>query len=317
MDLKHETAELVHVIVENYLSAAEDDVRSDFETWLESRSDTIPDDLCAGVRRMIDLVQLRMQDRIQVLEEHYGLTTEQIEALPVLDLDADLLKQIKKELRVKSAPPRRLYISDQHFYHNSLNRQMDVRGFKDYEEMNAYMIAQWNSKVRSKDEVFILGDFSIAKGEATTRILRQLNGKKYLILGNHDMFTEDKTFDQSLLKWIKPYAEIRDQGRKVILSHYPIFCYNGQYRRDEDGNSQTYMLYGHVHNTYDEALVDRFIKETRETKRKSRYDDEPKPIPCAMINCFCMYSDYIPLTLDEWIVLDEQRRRDIQYDTMQ
>ena len=27
-----------------------------------------------------------------------------------------------------------------------------------------------------------------------------------------------------------------------------------------------------------------------------------------MINCFCMYSDYTPLTLDEWIECDRKRR---------
>ncbi len=27
-----------------------------------------------------------------------------------------------------------------------------------------------------------------------------------------------------------------------------------------------------------------------------------------MINCFCMFSDYIPLTLDEWIQVDRERR---------
>lgn len=26
-----------------------------------------------------------------------------------------------------------------------------------------------------------------------------------------------------------------------------------------------------------------------------------------MINCFCMYSDYQPLSLDEWIALTKQR----------
>ena len=38
----------------------------------------------------------------------------------------------------------RYYIADCHFFHNSLNFQMDNRGFADAEEMNAYMIAQWN-----------------------------------------------------------------------------------------------------------------------------------------------------------------------------
>lgn len=31
-------------------------------------------------------------------------------------------------------------------------------------------------------------------------------------------------------------------------------------------------------------------------------------IPCHMINCFCMFSDYQPLTLDEWIENDRRRR---------
>ena len=68
------------------------------------------------------------------------------------------------------------------------------------------------------------------------------------------------------------------------------------------------MRYGHVHNTHDEALVNRFIQETRQTKVMSRYSTAPKPIPCNMINCFCMFGDYKPLTLDEWIEVDDKRR---------
>ena len=34
----------------------------------------------------------------------------------------------------------RYYISDLHFFHESLNTQMDCRGFKDAAQMNAYMI---------------------------------------------------------------------------------------------------------------------------------------------------------------------------------
>ena len=31
-------------------------------------------------------------------------------------------------------------------------------------------------------------------------------------------------------------------------------------------------------------------------------------VPCQLINCFCMYSDYVPMTLDEWIEIDKRRR---------
>ena len=109
-------------------------------------------------------------------------------------------------------------------------------------------------------------------------------------------------------KWIEPYKELNDNKRKIILSHYPVFCYDGQYRVDEQGEPKSYMLYGHVHNTYDEVLVNHFINETREQKRLVYRASEARHIPCNMINCFCMFSDYVPLTLDEWIELDKKRR---------
>ena len=216
------------------------------------------------------------------------------------------LKGFIKE--VQTPPARTLYIADCHFYHDRICREMDRRGFSGFEEMNAYMVEQWNSKVRDRDDVYILGDFSIAKADATAKILRQLKGKLHLLIGNHDKYLADRSFDRSLFRSIEPYQEIRDNGRQVILSHYPVFCYKGQYRRDKVGNPLTYMLYGHVHNTHDERLINRFIMETRKMKVTSKYVAEPQPIPCNMINCFCMFSDYKPLTLSEWIDVDRKRR---------
>lgn len=202
----------------------------------------------------------------------------------------------------------RYYISDLHFYHENLNTKMDCRGFSSAEEMNAYMIRQWNSRVRSCDEVVILGDLSMGHGPQTNEVLRQLRGKIYLIEGNHDRYLKDKNFDASRLKWVKPYAEMGDHKRKVVLCHYPVFCYNGQFKVDEQGNPKTYMLYGHVHDTYDEVLLQQFQQITRASKRKMMNSEEVASIPCNMINCFCMYSDYVPLTLDEWIENEKKRR---------
>lgn len=191
----------------------------------------------------------------------------------------------------------RYYISDLHFYHDALNRSMDCRGFRDAQDMNEYMIAQWNSRVRKNDEVVVLGDLSMEKWELTKKITDQLKGKIYLIQGNHDRFVRDKEFDDSRFAWVRSYAEMHDNGRKVILSHYPVFCYNGQNRLSKHGNPKTYMLFGHVHDTLDARLVEQFQKITRETVRGE------STIPCNMLNCFCMYSDYVPLGLDEWITL--------------
>ena len=223
-----------------------------------------------------------------------------------------LQRRMQGFIKAQKAPaPRTLYIADCHFYHGRLNTEMDRRGFASVEEMNEHMIRQWNAKVTSGDTVYILGDFSLAGSVQTSGILESLNGQKHLIIGNHDgRYLKDKTFEDRapLFRSRQHYAEIRDKGRTVILSHYPVFSYKGQYRKDGEGRPLTYMLYGHVHNTHDERLVNRFIMETRATSVTSRYRPEPEPIPCEMINCFCMFSDYQPMTLDEWIEIDRNRR---------
>lgn len=236
-----------------------------------------------------------------------GMIEDYASIVTGLGIDENGVLQLRIRIKAyiqsqKVAPARIMYIADCHFYHNRICREMENRGFPGYAEMNEHMIARWNEKVTARDSVYILGDFSIAKGDATEKVIRRLQGKLHLIIGNHDRYLEDKGFDRSLFRSIEPYQEIRDNGRLVVLSHYPVFCYKGQYRPN------TYMLYGHVHNTHDEALVNRFIQETRETKAWSRYAEAPAPIPCNMINCFCMFSDYQPMTLNEWIRADAYRR---------
>lgn len=207
----------------------------------------------------------------------------------------------------------RFYISDLHFGHGRLNEVMDQRGFESVEAMNEHMIQQWNSRVRPVDEVVILGDFCISrKGKDANAILERLHGKKYLIIGNHDKYLESRDFNPKLFAWAKHYEEINDNKRKVILSHYPVMCYNGQYRRNSAGVPKTFMLYGHVHNTFDEYLINEFQRQTREYQRTVRESNALVNIPCQMINCFCMFSDYVPLTLDEWIEVDRERRGKIR-----
>lgn len=203
----------------------------------------------------------------------------------------------------------RYYIADCHFFHDALNQRMDNRGFESVEAMNQYMLKKWNGKVGKRDEVVILGDLSWGTAEETNRLLEQLHGQLYLISGNHDRYLKNKNFNTARFVWIKPYEEMHDNKRKVVLSHYPIMCYNGQYRLDKKGNPKTYMLYGHVHDTYDQRLIEQF-QEIMKRSIRHNFDGEEMQIPCNMINCFCMYADYEPLTLDEWIVCDKRRRKE-------
>lgn len=201
----------------------------------------------------------------------------------------------------------RYYIADLHFFHKTLLTRMDCRGFASIEEMHEHIIEVWNRKVRGTDDVILLGDVSFGKGEETNQILDRLRGKLYLIEGNHDQYyLQDKAFDAGRFEWIKPYAEMHDHGRKVVLCHYPVICYNGQYRLDKEGKPKSYMLYGHVHMTRDERRIARFQKETRQETYVD-FEGVERTVPSNMINCFCMRSGYEPLTLNEWISLEEKR----------
>lgn len=200
------------------------------------------------------------------------------------------------------------YIADCHFFHEALNHRMDCRGFANAEEMNEYMINKWNRKVRRNDEVYILGDLSWGNVDQTNELLEKLNGRLYMIRGNHDYYLSKPRCNIERFEWVRHYDEIHDKKRKVILCHYPIMCYNGQYHLDKDGRPDVYMLYGHVHDTHDQRLVEQFQEITRQTQ-KLDFEGNLVHIPSNMINCFCKNSDYTPLTLDEWIALYEDKAK--------
>lgn len=72
-------------------------------------------------------------------------------------------------------------ISDHHFGHQKII-DFESRPFASAEEMDDYMIRQWNAVVAKNDRVFHLGDFSFYNKEKTKAIVEQLNGQKFLIL---------------------------------------------------------------------------------------------------------------------------------------
>ncbi|MBO4219167.1 MAG: metallophosphoesterase family protein [Erysipelotrichaceae bacterium] len=199
------------------------------------------------------------------------------------------------------------YISDPHFHHRFCE-DMDHRGFETMFEMHEYMIRKWNERVTDDDDVFVVGDFSFGNGRETWEILNRLRGKITLVEGNHDGFYLDDREFTDTFENVAVYYEIRDGSREVILCHYPMPFYNHQYRRDREGQPLTYMLYGHIHNTFDEYYLSKVIERLSEVERYG-IDGQIEKTPFRLINTFCMYSDYVPLTLDEWIVVDGRRRQ--------
>lgn len=57
--------------------------------------------------------------------------------------------------------------------------------------MNECMIKNWNETVLNKDVVIHLGDFGIGNKSHIASIIKHLNGRKILIKGNHDNWSDD------------------------------------------------------------------------------------------------------------------------------
>ena len=187
------------------------------------------------------------------------------------------------------------YISDLHLGHANVIR-FDNRPFTNLEEMHKTIIERWNERVTDEDTVYILGDFCWETEANWGKYLEQLKGKKVLIKGNHDIKNPSKQ-TKKYFQDIKDYKEITDEGRHVILSHFPIPMYKAAY------NWNCYMLYGHVHTTREDTIMRKLRFELRNSWRKSG-DNYGQ---FYNVGCMLPYMDYTPRTLDEIIKGDDIR----------
>lgn len=135
---------------------------------------------------------------------------------------------------------RKFFTSDLHFFHKNILKY-ENRPYKDVEEMNKDLIENWNKKVNKDDEVYILGDISFGGIPETVELLKQLNGKKFLIEGNHDSkYLKSSDFKNQFI-WIKKYKTIKINNIYMVLFHFPIYEWD---RKHYD----SIHLYGHIHS---------------------------------------------------------------------
>lgn len=188
---------------------------------------------------------------------------------------------------------KKFYISDWHYGHKNV-LGFDNRPFTNIEQMNEELIRRWNSVVSAGDLVYILGDMFWCTPKIAAPIMEQLNGQKILVKGNHDRWHDSK-FDKLFVK-IDEYMEIEDEGRNVVLCHYPIPCFKNHFYG-------WIHLYGHVHNSFEWNMMEhqRFLME-------ELYDRQ-----CNMINVGAMmpWIDYTPRTLNEIINGYEVYRKEL------
>ena len=162
------------------------------------------------------------------------------------------------------------YIADLHLGHYNILKY-DKRPFTSVKEMDQTIINNWNKKVNDSDDIYIIGD--VCFGNDPESYIKQLKGKKHLIIGNHDKEVLKKC--RSYFISIDYYKKIYDNNKAIILCHYPMAEWDGMFR-------QTYHIYGHIHNALNDTY---YIIKNRN----------------LAFNAGCMINNYVPVTLNELI----------------
>ena len=170
-------------------------------------------------------------------------------------------------------------------------------------ETDRLLIQNWNKTVTNSDTVYILGDIARLGNNKDNSyacsIISQLKAKnKILIVGNHDdKGLKDNRVSQ-LFTEITPYKEITDNfngmNYNIVLSHYPIFSWNGCYKN-------TILLYGHTHGNFDDKIYQQSLENLRKEVRDIKELEDNvkfKQEPYAY-NVGAMLWDYTPRTLKE------------------
>lgn len=128
------------------------------------------------------------------------------------------------------------FCADLHFGHKAIALK---RGFKDEFYHDEHIIEKWNSVVHKRDVTYILGDVTMETPKWYFR-LDQLNGRKKVLLGNHDMMNHIP----KLLKYVDKVGAMEKYSQKgspkIFLTHCPIHPRELEYRVELN-------IHGHIH----------------------------------------------------------------------
>jgi len=151
--------------------------------------------------------------------------------------------------------PKLFFTSDQHYFHDNIIKYCR-RPFDTSKEMNDAIQAAHNMLVTDNDIVIHIGDISAGlkgRNEELKNIIKNLNGKHYLVRGNHDHLGNDEYIEMGFTA-VSEYLEFGDW----FINHYPL---NMQIRADWISDNErrlnevfkkskcTKIIHGHSHIT--------------------------------------------------------------------
>jgi len=150
--------------------------------------------------------------------------------------------------------------SDTHFGHARIS-QLAGRPFATAEEMDRELIRRWNEVVGPESVVLHLGDLALGPIKESMALTEPLNGRKFLVPGNHDRVSTATQTKRAIERFTPLYerygwvivpeiVEGTRHGRTLLASHYP---YRGDSQATERHSSSRPvdtglpLIHGHTH----------------------------------------------------------------------
>jgi calcineurin-like phosphoesterase family protein len=117
------------------------------------------------------------------------------------------------------------FCSDHHLFHQGvLNfKRKDgtpLRSFSSVEEMNETILQRHNELVHPSDHVYFMGDVTFRTGREFDDLFNKFNGRKRLVVGNHDAVKNITNHFQKISCW-RVFNQSKDEI-SFTVSHVPI-----------------------------------------------------------------------------------------------
>lgn len=140
-------------------------------------------------------------------------------------------------------------VSDTHFGHENILNFVDsstglkVRpNFSNVDEMDEFMVDNWNSVVKQDDKIWHLGDVMMGDKARFVKTWKKLNGSKRLCVGNHDDIKH--LVAGGFFKYVVLERKFREDG--LHLSHIPL--HGSQHEVGAPGSGRFLCnVHGHIH----------------------------------------------------------------------
>ena len=150
----------------------------------------------------------------------------------------------------------RFFTADLHLGHTNVIAYCD-RPFANVGQMNAALVAAWNTVVGADDEVWVLGDLAMGRVDESLAVASHLLGHKHLLVGNHDKPFHGRAIEQYEAAGFELHYDQMELalpgGLLVLACHFP---YQGdshdhdRYRERRPADEGAWLLHGHVHERW-------------------------------------------------------------------